>query len=174
MRLTRAVASARTATADTNGTVHVHTERYTCSHPLTYLAPHPLPDAHIRVQISRALPAATRLCNVSEMLVYRFGALGRPYQQHRRHRGPLPSSLVGTEAASSADCSHWWAVGITTSEVRGGAAKLAVTPPQTLSVTPGKQQHSSGPLGWSAVALSLWSVTAALVTVMSRPLSLKV
>ena len=174
MRLTKAVAPVRTVAADALDTPHVRPKRYTCSQSLTHHVLHPLRGAHIRVQTSRALLAAPRLCNVSETLVYRFGALGRPYQQHRRHRGSLPSSPVGTEAASSADCSHWWAVGITTSEVRGGAAKLAVTPPQTLSVTPGKQQHSSGPLGWSAVALSLWSVTAALVAVMSRPLSLKV
>ena len=155
MQLTRVVALARTTMAYTIGTVHVHTERYTCSHPLTHLAPHPLPDAHIRVQISRALPAATRLCNVSETLVYRGGALVGYYQQHARYRGPLPPSPVGTEAASSADCSHWRAVGITTSQVREGAAQLAATPAQTLSVTPDKQQHSSGPLGWSAVPLCL-------------------
>lgn len=41
------------------------------------------------------------------------------------------------------------------------------TPAQTVPVAPGKQQYSPGPLGWSAVALSLWSVTSALVTVMS-------
>ena len=56
-------------------------------------------------------------------------------------------------------------MGITTSEVREGAAKLAETPLKTLPVTSEKQQHRPGPLRWSAVPLRLCSVTAALVTV---------
>ena len=94
MQLTRVVALARTTMAYTIGTVHVHTERYTCSQPLTHHVPHPLRVAHIRVQTSRVLPAAHRVCNLSETLVYRGEALGGSYQQHMTYRGPLPPPLL--------------------------------------------------------------------------------
>ena len=42
VRLTRAVASARTVTADAINIVRVHAKRYTCSQSLTHLVLHPL------------------------------------------------------------------------------------------------------------------------------------
>ena len=73
--------------------------------------------------------------------------------------GPLLALPDGAEGVSGADCSHCLMVGITTSQVREGAAQLAATPAQTLSVTPDKQQRTSMPQG--PRALPPWPCTAA-------------
>ena len=59
-------------------------------------------------------------------------------------------------------------VGITTGQVREGAVRAAEAHPQTLPVAPEEHQHSRGPLGWSAVPLSLCPGTTAQVAVARR------
>ena len=53
--------------------------------------------------MSRALPAAPRLLNLPETLVYRGHVLMDHCHQHARHYGALPAHLVGTEGATDTE-----------------------------------------------------------------------
>ena len=56
--------------------------------------------------MSRALPAAPRLLNLPETLVYRGGVLLGHYQPHARRHGALPALLDGTGGVRGAECSR--------------------------------------------------------------------
>ena len=60
--------------------------------------------------MSRALPAAPRLLNLPEALVYRGRMLLGHYHPHARRHGALPALLDGTQRASGTHplTSDWW------------------------------------------------------------------
>ena len=56
-------------------------------------------------------------------------------------------ALKAPQTLKVSECSHWWVVGITTSQVRQSDVRVADKRPQTMCVTPNEQQHSHGALG---------------------------
>ena len=100
-----------------------------------------------KAQTIGATSDAARLCNLSETLVHRGGALAQCCQPHARHPGSLPAPLFAPKLLALLNALSARAVVRTTRQVREGGAGPAVIRPQTLSVTPTKQQHRPGPLG---------------------------